>query len=40
LEQALIAADTANACQQLQMLSVKFQQLLAMQTDVLKHLDD
>lgn len=40
LEQALVDADTVNARQQLQMLSMKFQQLLAMQVDVLQHLQD
>lgn len=39
LEQTLIDEDTANACQQLQVLSAKFEQLLAMQSEVLQHLD-
>lgn len=40
LEQTLMDADTDDACQQLQLLSAKFQQLLAMQADVFQHLND
>jgi two-component system sensor histidine kinase BarA len=40
LEQALMDANTVHACHQLQILSVKFRQLLAMQSDVLQHLNN
>jgi CheY-like chemotaxis protein len=40
LEQALLEANTTQACHQLQILSEKFRQLLAIQSDVLQHLND